>query len=335
MYYYVCLHGPTHCDGPRYLKISDRSGCMQLCRRWLSIAFQLHAAGAWLAAHCLHLLASVRFDFFHMTVATTSLHVSLVAVLHMYRSLAQQHSCVQAFIRSMAYQLPHGVLPAKPQPPGRQARRNLTSQMYMPSSLSPVSSPFPGLFRAAQVSTDSGHAESYAQSSAPSAAPDSAVSALQALGEAQSDTNCSGKDSNLQYQASDVTAQTQHMHKQTDPGSKISLHYSSQQASSKAVPFGHHISDHRSGNENLIPGFGLPTPCYVTPTWTSHLSTIPPLSETTVTTNTKTENAYVSFDEWQAQVRAKQLSMPQNSADAASQQTLAWLPRNLAPGHTD
>lgn len=142
--------------------------------------------------------------------------------------------------------------------------------MYMPSSLPPVSSPFPGLFTAAQVSTDSGHTDSYAHSSAPSAAPNSGFLALQVLGEAQSDNACSGKDSNLQYQAPDVTAQTLHMHQQTDPGSKVSLRYSSQPVSSKAVPFGHHISDHRSGDENLIPGFGLPTPCYVTPTWTSH-----------------------------------------------------------------
>ena len=168
------------------------------------------------------------------------------------------------------------------------------------------------------------------------AAPDAAILAQHAFGGPQNDISYSRRDGSSRYQASDATAQILSVHNQMDIGNKTGMQSSSHQLSSKAPYSGHYVNDHNSNsNENQFPGVGAAGPRYVTPVPNPLLPSNSPLSETTATLNAKAENAYVSFDEWQAQVRAKQLRMPDrinecNSSTGdqqsiAGQQPFGWL----------
>lgn len=97
--------------------------------------------------------------------------------------------------------------------------------------------------------------------------------------------------------------------------SRTGLPHCSQQVSNKAVYSGQSVMSRCSPDENQFPGFASAIPRYVTPTPSPQATPTAPLLDSTVTTNAKTENAYVSFDEWQAQVRAKQ-GLAQSKADA-------------------
>ena len=143
-----------------------------------------------------------------------------------------------------------------------------------------------------------------------SAVPDAAIIAQHAFVGPQSDNPYSRRDGTTRNQASDATAQILFVHSQMDNGNMTGMQSSRQQLSSKAPFSGHYVNDQNSSNENQIPGVGAAGLRYVTPIPNPLLPSNSPLSETTATLNAKAENAYVSFDEWQAQVRAKQLRMP-------------------------
>ncbi len=165
------------------------------------------------------------------------------------------------------------------------------------------------------------------------AAADAAILAQHAF---VSDNPYSRRDGSTRYQAPDATAQILSVHNQMDIGNKTGMQSSSQQLSSKAPYSGYYVNDHNgSSNENQFLGVDAAGPRYVTPNPNPLLPSNSPLSETTATLNAKAENAYVSFDEWQAQVRAKQLRMPDrinecNSStgeqqSVAGQQPFGWL----------
>lgn len=244
----------------------------------------------------------------------------------------------------MAFQLPHGVLPDKPQPPGYPAQQAFRTQIHsdMPRRLPTASGPFPGVIRAPHSSAD--QTDSCARRYAVSAAPDAAILAQHAFGGPQDDNAYSRRDGSTRYQASDATAQILSVHNLMDISNKTGMQSSSQQLSSKAPYSGHYVNDHNSSsNENQFPGVGAAGPRYVTPIPDPLLLSNSLLSETTATLNARAENAYVSFDEWQAQVRAKQLRMPHdrfsecNSSTSgqyvANQQPLGWLSDTLLPGN--
>ena len=145
----------------------------------------------------------------------------------------------------------------------------------LPSAVPQASGPFPGFSRSAQTTAFVDESDCYFYTPGILAQHASGVS----------DQAYPGGHSTTLRQASDsVTAQTGRVHDQTGFNS----------------PTGPLCGQGLQGNENWCPGFAPVLPRYVTP----H----PPLSETTAT-NAKTEGAYVSFDEWQAQVRSKQVGL--------------------------
>ena len=237
----------------------------------------------------------------------------------------------------MTSQLPHGVLPDKPRPPGYPTQQAFSTQIHsdMPRRLPTASGPFPGLIRAPLSSSD--QTDSYVQRHAMPAAADAVILAQHAFGGPQIDNVYSRRDASTRNQASDATAQILSVHSQMDIGNKTGMQSSSQQLSSKAPSSGCHVNDQNSSsNENQFPAAGAVGPRYVTPIPNPLLPSNSPLSETTATLNAKAENAYVSFDEWQAQVWAKQLRMPHdrisecNSSTnehqfVAGQQPFGWL----------
>ncbi len=220
----------------------------------------------------------------------------------------------------------------------------------MPSSLPQASGPFPGVFKSAASTVHYDQTDCCAQHShVTSAAPDAAILAQHAFGGVQGDGAYASSHRPAQQQASDTEPSYRlPFNDQAHLGSMTGLRNSSVQVSSKALSGDYSInSGHCSaqGNENMFPGFNPEVPCLLTPNFNPNLPSHLPLSETTAVTNVKTENAYVSFDEWQAQVRAKQLMM-QSRADPfassvngsqhrAPQHPLGLLSSNLGPGNAN
>ena len=96
------------------------------------------------------------------------------------------------------------------------------------------------------------------------------------------------------------------------------------------------LSSMASGSENLSCGFA---PHYVMPTKPQPA----PGTGPTAVNSSKSDNTYVSFDEWRAQVHAKMSLVPANNAASTSsvdlpyggrqfgQQPLSWLSSAKAP----
>ena len=195
-------------------------------------------------------------------------------------------------------------LPAKPKPPTRQPQKQFNPQLHatMASSraLPQASGPFPGLHKPL-LGSDTAQADCTQEP-----ACDVAILAQHAFGRAQPDVAPLASGKRPQYLPPDArpshpafSGSNTVMSRQTAvPTSKMQV--SNQvDANSCGVETAHYT------NENKIDSSEPVVAQYVTPMPIVQPS---PLTESTSAVNARKQGAYVSFDEWQAQVKARQLA---------------------------
>ena len=223
-------------------------------------------------------------------------------------------------------------LPAKPRPGVRPALQSVstTSPVHMPNSIPSALAPFPGITKNMQTSSGFAQATSYMQQTyRGSGAPENAIPAQHALClmHASSYSSHLAQDSMQPY--------TTALSHQTDMNSDNGVQGRSQQASNWAFDRGIAANSPSSvmpEGENLMVGL---TPQNI-------ISSQSRTAQESASTGGKSDNTYVSFDEWRAQVHAKLISTPSNNhASEGSvglphgvhdQQPLSWLSSALVSG---
>lgn len=221
---------------------------------------------------------------------------------------------------------PHSALPPKPRPAGRQALQsvNINSTNRMPNSLPQSGSfPFPGITKSIQSSSDFEQMPSYLQQSHESSmVSNSAILAQHAFGGVHASngyaSSCASASGSVHPPTSTLYHQKGSNNMNRDQGFS---HQANNRAGSNS-PF-----SAATGTENLLLGLG---PKLVDQT---HPQSGPDATATAAKSG-KADNAYVSFDEWQAQVRAKQSQKNRTAMlrSPSEPQPFSWLPGAVLPG---
>lgn len=235
----------------------------------------------------------------------------------------------------------HGYAYASPRPAGRPALQPVStnSPSHMPNSLPLSSGPFPGIRKNMYSHLGITQVPPYSQQAhKASAASGSAIPAQHALGLLHASSAHAGSYS-LPLSQGSMQPQMTAFHHQTDMNSMIGVQGQSHECNHRAVDRESSASSHWSvttESEKLMCGFA---PQSVTSTQPRPA----PGTTATVANSGKSDNTYVSFDEWRAQVHAKLSLAPSNNTASADgvrlphsdhwgdQQPLGWLPSGKAP----
>lgn len=248
------------------------------------------------------------------------------------QGLTSRLDAPNAFSHGYAY-----ASPAKPRPAGRPALQPVSTNSpgHVPNSLPLSSGPFPGITKNMYSHLGITQVPPYSQQAhTGSAAPGSAIPAQHALSLMHASNAHAGSYS-LPLSQGSMQPQMTAFHHQTDINSMIGVQGQSYQSSHRALDRGFGASSPWS-----VATEGEKSMCGFAP---QHVTATQPQSAqgtATVVNSGKSDNTYVSFDEWRAQVHAKLSLAPSNNTASADGvglpysdhwQPLGWLPTGKAP----
>ena len=229
---------------------------------------------------------------------------------------------------------------AKPRPANRPALQSVSTspRSHMPNSLPLASGPFPGITKNLHSHPGFAQVAPYIQQThQASAVPGSSILAQHAFDLHSSSAHASSYTSSLAQGS--MQPQTSLISHRADANNTSGVQGTSHQTNNRALDrvFGSICpSSTGPGSEKLMCGFA---PHYVATTQ----SQPGPGTAPTGANGGKSDNIYVSFDEWRAQVHAKMSLPPDNSAAITGrvglpysghrfdQQPLSWLPSAKGP----